>query len=125
MERVKILKTHGSGDGGLFTGILARYLAQVALSEAVTESVRERAGALVVQSAEILWDGRREFDPDLPLNERGIDVREIRGEPLVLFSTDITQHASDTLPAGAPVELSSQLQGWMMQEAAARVLSAS
>lgn len=122
-EKVKILRTHGNGDAGLFTGILARYLAQVALHHAVPERERSRAAALVVQSADILWEGRREFDPDLPLNEDGIDVREVRGEPVVLFSTDISRHASETLGAGAPVELSSQLQGWMMMEAAAKVLA--
>lgn len=123
VEKVRVLRTHGNGDGGLFTGVLVRYLTQVALNESVPEQLRSRASELVVHSADILWDGRREFDPDLPLNERGIDVSEIRGEPVVLFSTDIARHASETLPAGAPVQLSSQLQGWMMLEAAARVLA--
>lgn len=125
VERIKVLSTHGDGDGGLFSGILARYLAQVALSEHVAEEVRSRASALVVQSADILWEGRREFDPELPLNEYGIDVREVRGEPTVLFSTDIVRHASETLGVGTPVQLSSQLQGWMLLESAARVLAAS
>ncbi|MFW0108829.1 glycoside hydrolase family 76 protein [Rothia sp. P7181] len=121
-ERLRILRTGKDGDGGLFTGILVRYLAQVALSVNVRESSRSLAGDLVVHTAEVLWEGRREFDPTLPVNEAGIDVREIRGEPVVLFSPDILQHSSQTLVPGAPVELSSQLQGWMILEAAARVL---
>lgn len=122
-EHIQILRTQGTGDAGLFTAILVRYLAQVALAESLTAEVRQKARDWVIQTAEILWDGRREFDPDLPLNEPGIDVTEIRGEPVVLFSTDIARHSSGTLPPGAPVELSCQLQGWMIQEAAARVLA--
>ena len=123
-ESLPVLKMHGNGDGGLFTGILGRYLAQVALSDAVEDSVRTRAADLVVYTAEVLWEGRREFDPDLPLNEAGIDVNEIRGEAAVLFSPDVMKHSSETLRAGAPVELSSQLQAWMLLEASARVIAA-
>lgn len=122
-EHVQILTTHGTGDAGLFTGILMRYLAQVALAETVPAPLRERACNLVVQTAEIMWEGRREFDPDLKLNQAGVNVNEIRGEAVVLFSTDVQRHASETLGAGVPVDLSTQLQGWMMQEAAARVLA--
>ncbi|OAX58532.1 hypothetical protein A5N15_07915 [Rothia kristinae] len=30
----------------------------------------------------------REFDPDLPLNEDGVDVTEVRGTPVAVFSPD-------------------------------------
>ncbi|GGH65302.1 glycoside hydrolase family 76 protein [Rothia aerolata] len=118
-EKLTVLRTQAGGDGGLFTGILARYLAYVARSPQAPADLRERARELVLNTAEILWEGRREFDPDLPLNEMGIDVNEIRGEAAVLFSTSSTLHSSETLKPGAPVELSSQLQAWMILEAAA------
>ena len=68
-----------------------------------------------------MWDGRREFDPDLPMNELGIDPTEIRGEAVALFSPDVTRHISEVLKPAQPVDLSTQLQAWMVLEAAARV----
>lgn len=69
-----VLIGHGGGDGGLFSGIAARYLALVATdlpgtSPAAAE-LRARAGAVVLASAEAAWrhraevDGRPLFGPD-------------------------------------------------------------
>ncbi|MDY6051217.1 MAG: glycoside hydrolase family 76 protein [Rothia sp. (in: high G+C Gram-positive bacteria)] len=120
-ETLRVLATQGAGDGGLFTGILVRYLAEVATHPALPQSVRDQARDLVLATAELFWDGRREFDPDLPLNEPGIDPTEIRGEAVALFSPDVTRHISQVLKPAQPVDLSTQLQAWMALEAAARV----
>ncbi len=121
-ETIQVIRTQGSGDAGLFTGILARYLAQVALQDGLAPQLRERAGDLVIKTAELLWEGRREFDPQLPLNEPGIDVTEIRGQARVLFSSNVVEHSSVTLRPGAAIELAPQLQAWMILEAAAKIL---
>ena len=120
-ETLRVLATQGGGDGGLFTGILVRYLAEVATHAALPQGVREQARDFVIATAELLWDGRREFDPDLPMNELGIDPTEIRGEAVALFSPDVTRHISEVLKPAQPVDLSTQLQAWMVLEAAARV----
>ena len=48
--------THGDGDGGLFTGILVRYLALAARSPALPSATREVAARLVRDNAHLLWD---------------------------------------------------------------------
>ncbi|MDP5226570.1 MULTISPECIES: glycoside hydrolase family 76 protein [Arthrobacter] len=85
------LITHGPGDGGLFTGILARYLALAALDERLTTAVRGTARSLVTATAGAFWAGR----------ERVADAW--------------------VFPGASDVELSSQLQAWMSLEAAARL----
>lgn len=96
-----VLVTHGSGDGGLFTGILVRYLALAMGCEALDPPARETAARLVRDTAEALWEGRA-----------------TRGDVLV-FSPDPRMPASDAQPDGAPLELSTQLQAWTILEAAA------
>ena len=64
--------------------------------------MREQARDFVIATAELLWDGRREFDPDLPMNELGIDPTEIRGEAVALFSPDVTRHISEVLKPAQP-----------------------
>lgn len=117
----RVLDTRGSGDGGLFAGILARYLANAAQDARVDPKLRSAVREAVIATGELLWAGRREYDPDLPLNEPGIDVTEIRGESVVLFSPDATRHSAETLGTGAKVELSSQIQAWTILEAAHRL----
>ncbi|HEX2214252.1 MAG TPA: glycoside hydrolase family 76 protein, partial [Mycobacterium sp.] len=58
-----VIKAAGGGDGGLFNGILARYLALVAttlpqrgLDDA---AARDTARSLVLKSAEAAWDNRQ------------------------------------------------------------------
>ena len=115
----------GEGDGGLFKGILARYLAEVAvrLPEDSKENIATRkiAARLVMQSAESLWSHRLEVD--------GLPV----------FAAEWTQDArlphnyglgpSSISEAVGLVriderDLSVQLSGWMLLEAAARVAAA-
>lgn len=106
-----VLRGHGGGDGGLYAGILARYLALAALRlpaltgfSVTAIAASEIAQQLVMTSAAAAWRNRA----------------VARGGPL--YGPDWT------LPARVPRsprhniperELSAQLGGWMILEAAA------
>ncbi|MDQ0798481.1 glycoside hydrolase family 76 protein [Arthrobacter sp. SLBN-112] len=110
-----VLRCEGTGDGGLFTGILCRYLALAAADRRLPEATRATAAALVLDTAGALWSGRRPVhagEAKAPLEGRSI------------FSVHAAQPADRTYPPGAPVELATQLQAWMALEAAAAVMSA-
>ncbi|MBT2566880.1 glycosyl hydrolase [Arthrobacter sp. ISL-85] len=110
-----VLRCEGTGDGGLFTGILCRYLALAAADIRLSEATRATAARLVTATAEAFWNGRRL-----------VGAREAGGrrEGQSIFSLHATQPAAATYPAGAAVELSTQLQAWMALEAAAAVTAA-
>lgn len=112
----------GDGDGGLFKGILARYLADVAVrlpaDSPANRATKKVAAQLVMASAASVWNHRLEVD--------GLPV----------FATDWTDdarlpHNYGLGPAklseavgGVRIDerdLSVQLSGWMLIEAAARV----
>lgn len=114
----------GDGDGGLFKGILVRYLADVAVrlpsDSPASRAAKRIASRLVLASAESVWNRRLEVD--------GLPV----------FATDWTADARlphnyglapSTLPEALGVlriderDLSVQLSGWMLLEAAARVVA--
>ena len=103
LDGARVLRTHGGGDGGLFTGILVRYLALAATSAGLAEEARGTARRLVLDTADALWRGRR----SLPLSGRR--------DPSV-FPTE----PGGPSPA-PPLELSPQLQAWTVLEAAARI----
>ena len=109
---VAILRCEGTGDGGLFTGILARYLALAAVDGRLPAATRATAAALVNNTAEAFWEGRRLVPAGDPLARQG---------GRIVFSIRPELPALDTYPAGAAVELSTQLQAWMVLEAAAAV----
>lgn len=96
----QVLMTHGAGDGGLFTGILARYLGLAAGDSRLPDRVREGAAELVRATGESLWGARN--------------------ASLGLFPGAAGERA-DPPVAGDAVELSTQLQAWMVFEAAARL----
>ena len=117
-----VIKGGGGGDGGLFNGILMRYMADAAVrlpADGRTDRAASRiARRLVLATANSAWQHRLEVDG------------------LPLFPADWTKDA--TFPqagglvaasvAGAVREgairerdLSVQLSGWMLMEAAARV----
>ncbi|MFJ4208996.1 glycoside hydrolase family 76 protein [Paenarthrobacter sp. NPDC089675] len=98
----------GTGDGGLFTGILVRYLALAARDERLPEATRAVAAELVLNTAGAFWSGRREEEVTPATKTRRL-----------IFSYDPQRPASETYPPGAGVELSTQLQAWMTFEAAA------
>lgn len=60
------LRGGGGGDGGLFNGILARYLALVVTdlpgNDEVAVTTRARAAAIVTASADACWAHRREIE---------------------------------------------------------------
>ncbi len=71
-----LFPTAGGGDGGLFAGILARYLA--AAARILTSPDAARAGRLVHRNAEALWAGSRggrfPADPRRSVREEGEDL---------------------------------------------------
>lgn len=101
--RRPVLRTHGDGDGGLFTGILVRYLALAARDVRLPQDPRRTAAALVTGTAEALWAGSA--------------VRR-SGRPARVFSPDPRAPAAATLPPERHLELSPQLQAWTILEAA-------
>jgi predicted alpha-1,6-mannanase (GH76 family) len=107
-----VLRCEGTGDGGLFTGILVRYLALAAVDGRLPAATRATAAALVNDTAEAFWEGRRILAAGDPLARKG---------GRILFSIRPELPARDTCPAGAAVELSTQLQAWMVLEAAASI----
>ncbi|MCA1655998.1 MAG: glycoside hydrolase [Pseudonocardiaceae bacterium] len=102
----QVLRGRGGGDGGLFAGILARYLAQAALRLPALGSPPAAATArdLVIGSAEAAWRNRA----------------IARSGPL--FGPEWSQPAQVPRSAGhrrVERDLSVQLAGWMVLEAAA------
>lgn len=102
VEGIRALRTHGGGDGGLFTGILARYLALAAApGSRLGDEVRATARRLVLHTAGALWRARS----SRPLGAVGT---------VSVFPLE---------PGGSaprpPLELSPQLQAWTVLEAAA------
>jgi predicted alpha-1,6-mannanase (GH76 family) len=107
----RVLRCDGTGDGGLFTGILCRYLALAALDDRLPASARSTATELVLATADAFWAGQRP--------ERATPEHATPGHGNVIFSIHATHPAEVTYPPGAAVELSTQLQAWMVLEAAA------
>jgi predicted alpha-1,6-mannanase (GH76 family) len=110
-----VLRCEGTGDGGLFTGILVRYLALAALDERLPAGTRATAATLVNNTAEALWEGRRILPPQDRLARQGSHL---------VFSDRTELPARRRYPEGTAVELSTQLQAWMVLEAAAAIASA-
>jgi predicted alpha-1,6-mannanase (GH76 family) len=116
----------GGGDGGLFNGILARYLALTALllpgEEADQVGARHSAAAIVKASARAAWEHRLEvegeplFGPDWSRPARMPAGKADAGGP--------TGHGSVTASTSPERDLSVQLSGWMLMEAAYLVTAA-
>ncbi len=106
----RVLRCEGSGDGGLFTGILCRYLALAAADSRLPAQTRTTAARLVAGTAEAFWSGKRAC-------QAGEAAGKYRGA--VVFSQHAAEPAGETYPPGTVVELSTQLQAWMVLEAAA------
>ncbi|MFC4903147.1 glycoside hydrolase family 76 protein [Kocuria oceani] len=116
----RVLTTHGGGDGGLFSGILARYLAQAARHPDLAETARRTAAELVTGTADALWAGRREAEPATAPGGGGAPSARTGGA-VAVFSPDPAQPAGQAQRPGAPVELSTQVQAWTVLEAATRL----
>jgi len=87
------------GDGGLFGGILARYLADAAVR---LPELAPLATKIVLTSAEAAWQGRT----------------EVAGGPV--FAPRWSRPAHQPGPGIPEADFSVQLSGWMLLEAAAR-----
>jgi len=88
-----VISGQGGGDGGLFGGILARYLAQAALV-LTDQNAADAAATLVYASADAAWTNR------------------VQGKRGPVFGADWTRPESHR-------HLSVQLGAWMLLEAAA------
>ncbi|AZG48177.1 glycoside hydrolase family 76 protein [Gordonia insulae] len=111
----------GGGDGGLFAGILSRYLALAATDlprSDGTAGLRRRAASIVTASADAAWTNRVDtadgpvFGPDWrkpasPPRDDGTRARFVGG---AVNSSQIAER-----------DLSVQLSAWMVLEAAAAV----
>jgi len=106
-----VLTGHAGGDSGLFTGILVRYLALVAVmlpgSDPADTRARERAAVLVRASADGAW-----------ANAAAPGGRVCAGRD-VCFGPDWSRPARPADRHGVERYLSVQLSGWMLMEAAA------
>ena len=127
-----VLKGAGGGDGGLFAGVTARYLALAATSLAgdTPESVETRATAadVVLKSAQAAWDNRQTVD-GLPLFgpfwDRTADMPGSGGGGA--DTGDAEPHFLDGAVNSSQIperDLSVQVAGWMLMEAAHSVASA-
>lgn len=111
-----VLTGHGGGNGGLFTGILVRYLAQIATrlpgNGADDRRSRQTAAELVIASADSAWqhavwaDGLPIFGADWSLTAALPGRSGVRG------------NASAGSGREPERDLSVQLSGWMLMEAA-------
>jgi predicted alpha-1,6-mannanase (GH76 family) len=89
-------------------GILARYLTAAAVHGGLRAPARHEAARLVVCTAEAIWQGAEERpDP--------------HGRKLLTFPLHPGQPAAAAYPPGARVELSTQLQAWMVLEFAHQI----
>jgi predicted alpha-1,6-mannanase (GH76 family) len=114
-----VLKGSGGGDGGLFAGITARYLALVATDlpgdSPESATARDTARDIVLASAKSAWDYRQtadglpvfgafwDRDAELP-RAAGAQAQFVEG---AVNSSEIAER-----------DLSVQLSGWMLMEAA-------
>jgi len=114
-----VLRGHGGGNGGLFTGILARYLTVVATTLPGTapadETTRARATSLVLRSAAAAW-ANRACGPWGPLLGADWTIPAI----VPRRRRRRRRARSATARSWQPErDLSVQLSGWMLMEAAA------
>ena len=102
-----VLKGGGGGDGGLFAGITARYLALAATAlpgdSDADAATRDTAAAIVLASARAAWDNRQ----------------DVEGLPLFgAFWNRVAELPVAGGPASPEHDLSVQVSGWMLMEAA-------
>jgi predicted alpha-1,6-mannanase (GH76 family) len=121
-----VLRGSGGGDGGLFAGITARYLALVATTlpgDSADDAVaRDAARTIVLSSAKSAWEHRQTVN-GLPLFgafwDRDAELPNAGGKEAEFVEGAV--NASET----AERDLSVQLSGWMLMEAAGNVTAVS
>jgi predicted alpha-1,6-mannanase (GH76 family) len=117
-----VLRGAGGGDGGLFAGITARYLALVATTlpgDSAEDAVaRDIARTLVLASAKSAWDYRQTVNglPVFgPFWDRDAQLPAADGNEAQFVAGAVTGSEA------AEQDLSVQLSGWMLMEAACNV----
>ncbi|KUI28562.1 fructose-bisphosphate aldolase [Mycobacterium sp. IS-1742] len=117
------IKGTGGGDGGLFNGILARYLALVATTlpgdTAEDVAARDTARRIVLTSAEAAWANRQTVGSE----GAGLPLFGASWERTAELPTTVGRQAESVEGAVNASEiperdLSVQLSGWMLMEAA-------
>ena len=114
-----VLRGAGGGDGGLFAGITARYLALAATAlpgdSKADDTARDAARAIVLASARAAWDNRQDVD-GLPLFsafwDRTAEIPRADGEAGKFIEGAVMESAAPER------DLSVQVSGWMLMEAA-------
>jgi predicted alpha-1,6-mannanase (GH76 family) len=114
-----VLKGGGGGDGGLFAGITARYLALAATSlpgdSGADAAARDTARSIVLASAQAAWDNRQDVE-GLPLFGafwgRTAEVPRAGGQGAMLADGAVIESVTPER------DLSVQVSGWMLMEAA-------
>ncbi len=120
-----VLKGSGGGDGGLFAGITARYLALVVTElpgdTIADDTARNTAHDIVLASAQAAWDNRQSVD-GLPLFgpswDRTAETPTVGGQEAQFVAGAVN---SSAMPER---DMSVQLSGWMLMEAAHAVTAA-
>ena len=116
-----VLRGHGGGNGGLFTGILARYLALVASDlpgqEPADCRARATARRLVLDAADAAWT-HAVVAPGGPLFGPQWSVPAVLPSGGAIGRTSGARVDASEQPER---DLSVQLSGWMLLEAAARL----
>ncbi|MFN8102228.1 MAG: glycoside hydrolase family 76 protein [Mycobacterium sp.] len=155
MAPAGVLKGAGDGDGGLFAGITARYLALAATSlpgdDAESAQARQTAADIVLASAKAAWENRQTvnslplFGPfwdtaaELPDGAAPAAPPPVGAEAMSAETHESTESAEPAeeapellaephfVPAGGIGErdLSVQVSGWMLMEAAYSVTAGS
>ncbi|GAB05962.1 fructose-bisphosphate aldolase [Gordonia amarae] len=119
---IKAAPFGGGGDGGLFSGILARYLALIVTDLPAAapgaDELRRRAAAVVVASAEAAWANRLDVSGSPVF---GHDWRVPARMPVTGAAAGKTVDGATQSSAMPEQDLSVQLSGWMVLEAAAAV----
>ncbi|GAB4589653.1 glycoside hydrolase family 76 protein [Nocardia sp. IFM 10818] len=115
----------GGGDGGLFNGILIRYLALTAVmlpgEEPEHGTARRSAAAIVRNSAKAAWENRLDVEGE-PLF--GHDWRQPAQLPGIKGAGHSTPGGSVKSSRNPERDLSVQLSGWKLMEAAHTVTAA-
>ena len=125
-----VVQGAGGGDGGLFAGVTARYLALVATTlpgDSADDAVaRDTARKIVLASAKSAWDYRQtveglpifgafwDRDAELPTAGDSDDGQEAQFVAGAVSSSEVAER-----------DLSVQLSGWMLMEAAYSVSAVS
>ncbi|MGW4479527.1 glycoside hydrolase family 76 protein [Rhodococcus triatomae] len=109
----------GGGDGGLFNGILARYLAHVAAhlpgTDDASRLARSGAAQIVLDSAHAAWENRLQVEGQPLFGADWASPARLPG-----FGAGVSTFTGGTVRSSAIAErdLSVQLGGWMLMEAA-------